>query len=711
MDYPEMASLHSAPQTLRRAVHNHQAFLAVVALFLTFRLLLPLGFGSIGPDIYDYLRWGSLADSGLYPYVHYWSEYPPLFGWSAILLYRISTLVPALPEEPRYWFVIVLRLTMTLFDAGSLFLVYGMAQQLGTKSRALRTAAFFAGGFIIAYAAAGWYDSIPLFFLLLTLYLALRDHYTSSAVAASIGFLVKLVPLVLVPVVVRRIARLRDAIGYVIAFGVATLVMLLPFILNGSQYLLAFLRGTLNRPSWNSPWAILEGGYTFGAVIPVMERFSPENVNAAPVANPLPWPIIHLAFAAIFLFIYTRRLDWRKPLNTVAFAGLTINLFLLWSKGFSGQFIVYVFPFVVLLLPNWRGLAYAALLSVLWIAEFPLSLLTFATATVEAPNWFIVWIILARTAILIGLCLEYAALMWPRPRVQLALSRIATVAVIVVWTSVLPAGVALLNTYTQVTLAHDPATPAIDLIANSGPGPKTIVMSSNRVYRRLSPAARPVGETLLLPIIKHVPEEVRAKWLDDLAARGSFWFIADEGDPESVEENRKAHAFVSEHVCKVDTQWGGSALVSRFVGRNGAPLPVTTTVRFGDQIELTGAQLYPAMPHAGGTLCVELDWRALKKPAGDYTVFVHLVDPNGQVVAQTDIQPQGGFAPTSQWAAGIPQIDRHGLILPKNLAPGDYTVRLGLYRSDDHTPLRVTQGDNLMPDNLGANLTQISVAP
>jgi hypothetical protein len=117
------------------------------------------------------------------------------------------------------------------------------------------------------------------------------------------------------------------------------------------------------------------------------------------------------------------------------------------------------------------------------------------------------------------------------------------------------------------------------------------------------------------------------------------------------------------------------------------------------------------MPHAGGTLCVELDWRALKKPAGDYTVFVHLVDPNGQVVAQTDIQPQGGFAPTSQWAAGIPQIDRHGLILPKNLAPGDYTVRLGLYRSDDQTPLRVTQGDNLMPDNLGANLTQISVAP
>jgi hypothetical protein len=147
----------------------------------------------------------------------------------------------------------------------------------------------------------------------------------------------------------------------------------------------------------------------------------------------------------------------------------------------------------------------------------------------------------------------------------------------IVWISVLPAGVALLDTYTQVRLANDPATPAIALIANSGPEPKTIVMSSNRVYRRLSPAARPIGETLLLPIAKHVPEEVRVKWLNDLAARGPFWFIADEGDPASVDENRNAHAFASEQLCKVDTQWGGSALVSRFVGRNGTPLPVTTS--------------------------------------------------------------------------------------------------------------------------------------
>ena len=60
---------------------------------------------------------------------------------------------------------------MTLFDVGSLILVYGMARAMGRRLRAVQTAAFFAGKFIIAYAAAGWYDSMPLFFLLLTLYL------------------------------------------------------------------------------------------------------------------------------------------------------------------------------------------------------------------------------------------------------------------------------------------------------------------------------------------------------------------------------------------------------------------------------------------------------------------------------------------------------------------------------------------------------------
>ena len=98
------------------------------------------------------------------------------------MLYRISTLVPALPEDARFWFAIVLRTTMTLFDLGSLILMYGMSLQIGTRSRAVRAAGLFAAGFVIAYAASGWYDSMPLFFLLLALYLGLRDRWKPDVV-------------------------------------------------------------------------------------------------------------------------------------------------------------------------------------------------------------------------------------------------------------------------------------------------------------------------------------------------------------------------------------------------------------------------------------------------------------------------------------------------------------------------------------------------
>ena len=80
---------------------------------------------------------------------------------------------------------------------------------------------------------------------------------------------------------------------------------------------------------------------------------------------------------------------------------------------------------------------------------------------------------------------------------------------------------------------------------------------------------------------------------------------------------------------------------------------------------------------------------------------MHVINAAGQLVAQNDMQPHSGFAPTSQWKPGAAITDRHGLILPATLAPGDYTVRVGLYRSDDHTPAQPAAID----------LTQINVAP
>jgi len=70
-------------------------------------------------------------------------------------------------------------------------------------------------------------------------------------------------------------------------------------------------------------------------------------------------------------------------------------------------------------------------------------------------------------------------------------------------------------------------------------------------------------------------------------------------------------------------------------------------------------------------------------------------------VAQNDMQPQSGFAPTSQWQPRTEITDRHGVILPANLPAGKYAIRVGLYRTDDQSP--VPPG--------AIELTKISVAP
>jgi hypothetical protein len=195
----------------------------------------------------------------------------------------------------------------------------------------------------------------------------------------------------------------------------------------------------------------------------------------------------------------------------------------------------------------------------------------------EGQNWFIVWIVIARTAILIGLCLEYGARLDTSHSVQhtsrftLYASRCAAAILLVGWISVVPIGVASIDAYTRTRLASDPAAPAVDLIRSEGGNrSSTIVFAAPRIFRRLYPLARSVGDVTLLPVDKYVPEEVRLVWLSEIAARGPFWLVAEEGDPETRQQSLDAEVWVSDHACKVDTRQAGSAQVSRFVGLRGA---------------------------------------------------------------------------------------------------------------------------------------------
>jgi hypothetical protein len=57
-------------------------------------------------------------------------------------------------------------------------------------------------------------------------------------------------------------------------------------------------------------------------------------------------------------------------------------------------------------------------------------------------------------------------------------------------------------------------------------------------------------------------------------------------------------------------------------------------------------------------LIVTVEWSASQPPAGDYQWFIHLLDAYGQIIAQQDRPPQGGYQPTSTWTQGETITDR-----------------------------------------------------
>ncbi|MBN1313205.1 MAG: hypothetical protein JXB30_17485 [Anaerolineae bacterium] len=82
---------------------------------------------------------------------------------------------------------------------------------------------------------------------------------------------------------------------------------------------------------------------------------------------------------------------------------------------------------------------------------------------------------------------------------------------------------------------------------------------------------------------------------------------------------------------------------------------------------------------SGGTLDIMLHWETIGIPSLDYSIFVHLRDVGGQVVAQADGYPRAGSRPTTTWSAGEIIIDVWYVALPPTLPAGDYEVWVGWY--------------------------------
>jgi len=128
-------------------------------------------------------------------------------------------------------------------------------------------------------------------------------------------------------------------------------------------------------------------------------------------------------------------------------------------------------------------------------------------------------------------------------------------------------------------------------------------------------------------------------------------------------------------------------------------VPQAATANFGGEAELVGFHSSLEQLKPGQEAMVTLDWLALRRPATDYKVFVHLVDGNGQLCAQQDGEPGFFFSPTSRWQRGEIVEDQHVLPVDGPLPPGHYQLRVGLYDPVAGTRLPILGPDGTPGDN------------
>jgi hypothetical protein len=331
-----------------------------VLLYLAF---IPNGLHGFGdfPIYYE-----NAALPGL-PYFQYWSEYPPVFAWIIEVIYLLS-------QGNQFLFDFILYFLLTIAGAISIWLVAKISALLSDNERdtSIRTIIYF--GFLSFTAYSWWYfDLIPVTMMLAAIYFLLKGKDTTSAIWLGIGILTKWFPILLLPAIFRT-RKLKPFIRITsIAIGLAVIVWGIHYLLSPTMTW-ASLQSQPSRASWQTIWALIDGNMTTGAFLPIAEKLNPESATFR-MGNPavIPTWLTLIVFAAIGIWLLFR-INTQEKQSLIAMIGITWVVFLIWSTGWSPQWVLYLLPLICLSLPPTKSLLLTFGLLFISLIEWPVLL-------------------------------------------------------------------------------------------------------------------------------------------------------------------------------------------------------------------------------------------------------------------------------------------------------------------------------------------------
>jgi hypothetical protein len=114
---------------------------------------------------------------------------------------------------------------------------------------------------------------------------------------------------------------------------------------------------------------------------------------------------------------------------------------------------------------------------------------------------------------------------------------------------------------------------------------------------------------------------------------------------------------------------------------------------FGGEMRLLGFDFSPSQVVPGETLHLTLYWQAEILMDRNWSIFVHVVDEAGVIVAQRDRYPAAGALATTLLQPGQSFADEYAIVIPDSaFAPVAATLKVGLYDLADGARLPLATG-------------------
>jgi len=301
-------------------------------------------------DKYVYSIRGSWFPLQKAPYSEVFSEYPQLATYFFAVPYLFTQYSSA--KISRDYFLIF-SLLMMLFLYG----IYLLLQRMLDKNYKYYSLIILLPS--ILYFSFNRYDVLPAFLSILSLYLLYIKKYNLSSFLLALGVLSKWYLIILFPIYFLYCCNIEKRLNYnmLIIFVVTGIVGILPtFFISGLDGFLVPYKFHMSR------------GYNKESLFYIIKAFFNGIFSINIGFKPVYFAFFLLQFSAVLLLLLFKVDSFEK---VVKLSAVFILVFMLFAKFYSPQWILWVFPFLILLINSQRDIIILLLFDLSTYIYFP----------------------------------------------------------------------------------------------------------------------------------------------------------------------------------------------------------------------------------------------------------------------------------------------------------------------------------------------------